>query len=181
MKTLLIQLFTLLSGSFMIAQMGIGTDSPSANSILDFDTETNKGIILPRILNLDSNSVPGTLFYDVDSKSVQVLLSGGNTFNLSHNAKIVDPVTSAVAYDKTEYDYENLTENNVTYGTVIGASTTTVPGVLVLESTTKALVLPHTTDPQLNIKNPEPGTMAYDPNSKSICVFNGVDWTFWGH
>ena len=53
------------------------------------------------------------------------------------------------------------------------------PGILVLSDTDKAMVLPKVASPHLNIKNPTPGMMAYDTDSRQLCVFNGTVWTFW--
>jgi hypothetical protein len=63
---------------------------------------------------------------------------------------------------------------------IIGAPTSAADGVLVLESTTKAMVLPTVADVQ-NIPSPSPGMMVYvnKLGSKRFAVFNGSRWSFW--
>ena len=53
-------------------------------------------------------------------------------------------------------------------------------GVLVLNSTTKAMVLPQVLDVQ-NIPSPSPGMMVYinKPGAKRLAVYNGSKWSFW--
>ncbi|MFB9078942.1 hypothetical protein ACFFLS_10415 [Flavobacterium procerum] len=64
-------------------------------------------------------------------------------------------------------------------GTVIGAQSSDVDGVLVLESSNKALILPKVVSPHLNIIKPMAGTICYDTVKKLLCVYNGTEWTFW--
>lgn len=64
---------------------------------------------------------------------------------------------------------------------IIGANFTTVnDGVLVLESSTKALVLPVVSDVN-NIPSPSPGMMVFvnKTGTKRLAVFNGSKWSFW--
>ena len=62
----------------------------------------------------------------------------------------------------------------------MGDANTTADGVLVLESATKALVLPTVNDVQ-NILNPSAGMMVFvnKAGSKRLAVFNGTVWSFW--
>ncbi|MCO4304819.1 hypothetical protein [Riemerella anatipestifer] len=54
-------------------------------------------------------------------------------------------------------------------------------GILVLESSTKALVLPKFRDVQKSIASPSPEMIAFDdtPGKEQICVYNGTEWSFW--
>ena len=74
----------------------------------------------------------------------------------------------------------NAVIENADAKAIIGSPTTTAKGVLILESTTKALVLPQvaTTD---DIINPAPGMMVYINKSgfERLAVFNGAKWTYW--
>jgi hypothetical protein len=67
----------------------------------------------------------------------------------------------------------------VNKGVIIGANTSSADGVLVLESDTKAMVLPwvESTD---DVINPSPGMMVYVSSVKMLAVFNGTSWAFWG-
>ncbi len=56
----------------------------------------------------------------------------------------------------------------------------TANGVLVLESTTKSMILPIVQDVQ-NIPSPSPGMMVYINKSgaKRLAVYNGSKWSYW--
>lgn len=63
---------------------------------------------------------------------------------------------------------------------IIGANSTDADGVLVLESTTKAMVLPSVADTN-NVLDPAPGMMVYinKAGAKRLAVYNGNSWTYW--
>ena len=70
-----ISIFTFLSGSFVFAQVGIGTTTPDPNSILDISS-TNKGVLLPRIALTSAGSsaplasnVSGMMIYNTTTGS----------------------------------------------------------------------------------------------------------------
>ncbi|MBN9337052.1 MAG: hypothetical protein J0I88_04280, partial [Chryseobacterium sp.] len=65
---------------------------------------------------------------------------------------------------------------------IIGANSSTADGILVLESTTKAMVLPIVSSYQ-NIINPAPGMMVLVDNGgiKTLAVYNGNQWSFWNY
>ena len=62
---------------------------------------------------------------------------------------------------------------------IMGAGTSSASGVLVLEATDKALVLPKVANAESEIKSPVVGTMVYDLYSKSLAIFDGAKWNFW--
>ena len=149
------------------AQVAIGKQSLDGSSILDFGSEP-LGIILPYVTGEADvvGAVPGTLIFDAADQKVKYR-SNTAWVDMSRNSGTVD--TSG---------QDALTE--VTTGAIIGSTTSAAPGVLVLESTTKALLLPRVSDPMTTMLSPEPGTIVYDTNSKKICVYNGQQWAFWG-
>lgn len=69
MKKLLLTI-VLLAGLTATAQVGIGTTSPNANSILDL-TATDKALVLPRVANTAAIASPvnGMMIYDLSSSS----------------------------------------------------------------------------------------------------------------
>ena len=74
----------------------------------------------------------------------------------------------------------NISEENTdTNGVIIGADTSDAPGVLVLESATKAMILPKGNNPAANIPNPIIGTICFDTASNSFAIFDGQFWNFW--
>jgi hypothetical protein len=136
-----------------------------SSALLDFATGTSKGIILPAVTTLPATPANGTFLYDKnDSKvkmyenSIWVNLStqGGNSSDI-------------LAYNGTAANTKSI----------MGDQSTTADGVLVLESTNKAMILPKVALPHLNVPNPYPGMMCYDTTSKSLAVFDGTSWTYW--
>lgn len=161
------------------AQIAIGKDSVDGDALLDFEEDLNMGIVLPWVISADTDAVDGTLIYNTQTHKIEVKKPDG-WYDLSQKAQLVDPVTLELPFEVTDDGYDQLIEVQSTNGVQLGSNTSTTKGVLVLESQSKALVLPKMADPPANIKNPEPGTMAYDTESQSLCVFNGLEWTFWG-
>jgi len=151
----------------MKAQIAIGKTTMTNDSVLlEFGTEA-KGIILPAV-NTAPGAVNGTFVLDNTTKSVRVMQNGTWT-DLS------------TAGEATPNPYANAGADTIPgiNGVVMGAATSSKPGVLVLESTTKALVLPNVSEPDLNIPSPVAGTMVYDTTNSMLAVYDGVNWTFW--
>lgn len=165
-------LILFLLGFYSYAQVGIGTTSLTGDVILDFGTDNNKGILLPRIINLDASSVSGTLYFDTSDSKVKFL--GSSIVDLS-----VEDVATENEFDTAEEDYSALSEVQASNGVVLGDTASTTTGVLVLESSSKAMVLPKVTS-YTNVGNPEAGMIVYDSSKKMLCVFDGEKWAFWG-
>lgn len=158
----------LVLGGFSQAQIAIGkTAVVGSNTLLDFDqSPTNsKGIILPAVTNATNVALTnGTFVFDVNTKKVRMvennvwkdLSDAGNTSNLISN-----------------------TSNDVGNGVIMGAETSAATGILVLEATDKAMILPKITNPHLTVKSPYAGMMCYDTVSKTLAVFDGTNWNYW--
>lgn len=147
------------------AQVAIGKTEVEGSAILDFKSDTNKGIILPWTSSV-TNPSPGMLIYNTTDK--KVMYRDNTTWqDLSINTGSVDT-----------QEIENLSE--VGEGLIIGDVSGAAEGVLVLNDNTKALVLPKNSEPWLNIQDPEAGTIVYDTKNNLLCVYNGAEWTFWG-
>ncbi|MGG5506842.1 MULTISPECIES: hypothetical protein [unclassified Myroides] len=140
--------------------------------ILDFKGEDKRGIILPWVLeeNQVVSPVGGTLIFDSKDKKVKYFKGGTSPgwVDLSIHEGQVDLSTQA-----------SFAEDATVTPTVIGSSSSTAQGVLVLETTTKAMVLPKMESPHLNLLSPQAGTMVFDTVSKMLCIFNGNEWSFW--
>ena len=155
----------------VIIDKDLNQNISSPSVLLEFGT-SNKGLLLPWVTTTGgvTAAVPGTMVYNIAEKNVKYLKggSGGGWIDLSIetngevNTALQNPLTDAA---------------NAT--TIIGSNSTSAPGILVLESATKALVLPKVADPHLNILYPEAGMMVYDTNKKIFAVYNGTVWTFW--
>ncbi|WHT39853.1 hypothetical protein QNH98_04030 [Myroides sp. mNGS23_01] len=161
-----------------IAQTVIEGKNPSTSSVvLEFPSGTAKGIILPAVENLPLTPANGTFLYDKMQRKVR-MFQNNSWVDLSS----VGNASRIVAYNST------ITLPNKQ--TIIGSHTTkvyngssfvdgAVDGIVVLEGSTKALVLPKIMNPHLTVKSPYPGMMCYDSNRKALAVFDGVLWNYW--
>lgn len=175
MKNSIVISFVLFS-FFINAQVAIGKTAVASPSVsLDFGTG-NRGLILPWVTNVASVTgvVNGTMAYDLADKKVKVkYASGWKDLTVNTSGTTVDPVTSVDGVT-----IQNSATESFTAKVGIGTLTST-PGVLVLEDTNKAMVLPKVANPQTTIINPSPGMVVYDTATKLLAVFNGSNWTFW--
>lgn len=151
--------------NFFNAQIAIGKTSVDGSGILDFYSEADnvKGIILPRTTSAEVTE-SGTLIFDATTKKVQYYHID-KWVNLSDEGIYTETLPSS--------------STEISKGVIFGASSTNAKGVLVLESTNKALILPKISDPHINVKNPEAGMICYDTKSNTLAVFNGKEWSYW--
>ena len=175
MKNIIISMFTLFT-TCAFAQVAIGKASVSSPSVsLEFGTG-NKGILLPWVTGFSTvtGAVNGTLVYNTTDKKVYVkYASGWKDLSVDATGTTVDPITNVDGLT-LQNSLDDLNTAKVSIGTP-----TSTPGILVLEDTNKAMVLPKVASPHLTIINPAPGMMAYDTTSKQLAVFNGTVWSFW--
>lgn len=161
-----------------MAQITIGRDSLSSEAVLlEFGNE-NKGLILPWVnsindVDADSNAVnsntngskPGTFVFD----------SSDNRIKLKKNNTWIDlSGTDGTSNQSNIINRPESLEN----GVIIGSSSTSARGILIIESTNQAMVLP-TVDNYLDIVDPSPGMMVFVKGTKMLAVFNGEVWSFW--
>lgn len=158
----------LVLGGFSQAQIAIGkTAVVGSNTLLDFDqSPTNsKGIILPAVTNTtDVTLTNGTFVFDIDTKKVR-MVENNVWKDLSDTGN-----TSRIISD---------TSSDIGNGVIIGAETSAVTGILVLEATDKAMILPKISNPHLTVKSPYAGMMCYDTVSKTVAIFDGNNWNYW--
>lgn len=155
------------------AQTNVSIDmasSGNSNIIMEFNdkrpantTGENKSLILPVAENINVNSVPGTIWLDAKD----------NTIKLINNTGAIN-----LTLPGTDVKAPSANETQTEQGVIIGDDSSNAKGVLVLESTTQAMVLPHV-DSVADVISPEPGSMVYDKSEKGIALFNGDRWTFW--
>lgn len=148
------------------AQIAVEKSQVDGDGILDFPSNTTKGILLPIVETLPSNAVSGTLLMDKNDMVLKMNVES-SWQALSDSGSI-----AGAAFNTNE----ELSGNN---RVIIGASSTNAQGVLVLESSDKALVLPRVAAPHINVKDPYPGMICYDTESKSMAVFDGLKWSYW--
>ena len=166
MKKIFITTLLFLYSLLIYSQVGIGTTTVHPEVILDFPVGQNKGIVLPMVETLPTGiaATNGTFLIDKTDGRVKVRQNGvwlNLTGTSSLSSYSVNP--SADTFD----------------GVIIGATSSSASGVLVLESTSKALMLPKVESPHLNIKSPYPGLICYDTFKNAIAVFNGENWYYW--
>lgn len=161
-------LILILSGSFN-AQVAIGkTALESASSSVEFGNE-NRGLVLPWVESASGilNVVNGTLIFDTSDMKVKVYQN-----NLWKDLSVD---ATGTADTSLQNNLPDNTNSKVSIGTP-----SSVSGILVLEDSNKAMVLPKVASPHLNIISPAAGMMVYDTQKKQIAVFNGNVWSFWG-
>ncbi|MDC8103792.1 hypothetical protein ACNFU2_02825 [Chryseobacterium sp. PTM-20240506] len=156
----------LLGIGFIHAQIAIGKQTVDGDGILDFASGTTNGILLPIVETLPGNAVAGTLLMDKNDKILK-MNTGSGWVNMSDPGSTTNVIFNTSA--------ETAGNNRV----IIGSSTTSAPGVLVLESSNKALILPKVANPHLNVRTPYPGMICYDTVSKTIALFDGLKWNYW--
>ncbi|MCW3161830.1 hypothetical protein [Chryseobacterium oryctis] len=160
-RLLIIPMLLIFQSTF--AQIGIGTSQISNSSVLLEFGKENKGIILPTVVTAPDNASDGTFIVNKKQNTIQVK-ENNNWTNLTTTLTTTTDVS---------------TTGEVGTSIIIGAPTTSKPGVLVLESNNKALVLPHVENPHLNISKPVAGTMVYDTTSDALAIYDGTNWNYW--
>jgi hypothetical protein len=165
----IVLIINLMAFGFVYSQVAVGkTALESASSSIEFGSE-NRGIVLPWVTDVASvqNAVNGTLIFDLSDKKVKAYKNNAWT-DLSIDA-------TGIADSSVQDALNDNSAAKVTVGTP-----TTTSGILVLEDSDKAMILPKVTSPHLNIISPAAGMMVYDTVKKQLAVFNGSVWTFWG-
>lgn len=147
------------------AQIAINNSNINSFAVLDFPLGTKKGIILPIIETLPNNAVNGTILMDKNDMKIK-MKQNGLWVEMSGLGSI-----AGINF--------NTSSENANTSLIIGASSSTATGALVLESTTKALILPKIASPHLNVKSPRAGMICYDTVSNTMAIFDGVNWNYW--
>ena len=184
MKKLIATIFlgsiTLINAQVIIGD-ATGTAAVKTSVLLEFAAGQNKGIILPYVRTIPATPTEGTILLDASAPATsRVKYYAGSVkgwVDLSGQDANLNS-TTVLANFATEQP-SSITET-ATSKANIGAQTTAADGVLVLESTTKAMVLPTVADVQ-NIPSPSPGMMVYinKAGAKRLAIFNGAKWSFW--
>ncbi|UOU98435.1 hypothetical protein MUU74_00365 [Chryseobacterium daecheongense] len=154
------------------SQVAFGKDNiVNQSALVEFGTG-NKGIILPSVAAAPG-SVGGTFIFNTSSKAVEVY-EGINNNNNGGWTSLTDENQGVV------HSFSNAGPDVTgAKGIIIGANSTTKPGIMVLESTTKAMVLPLVANPHTSIKGAIAGTMVYDTASDTLAVYDGQNWSYW--
>lgn len=165
----------IMTSGMAFSQLAIGVDQTTSASVsLEFGTEP-RGLLLPWVTNQNDvdNPANGTMIYDATAKKVKVKLASGWQDLSIEPGTTVNPLSNVdgMAIQSSLTDFP---DSKVSIG-----EPSDVDGILVLEDTNKAMVLPKVASPHQNILNPSPGLMVYDTDSGQLAVFNGAVWTYW--
>ena len=159
----------------------VGTADVKTSVLLEFAKNQNKGIILPYVTSLPTGTglVGGTLILDATvatkakvkyyNETTWVDLSSGNEASVGGAiASQQQPTIPSVPVEDTAAK------------AIIGATSSSADGVLVLESLSKAMILPIVKSTN-DILSPAPGMMVYidKPGARRLAVYNGANWTYW--
>lgn len=175
MKKIIISSLCLMVSEVAFSQViignGIGTATDKTSVLLEFANTNDRGIVLPYLRTMPVAPTEGTIMVDAtDPTRAKVKYYNGTWKDLSSGNEA--DISSALTKQPI------VTENN-TIGTIIGSDQTSATGLLVLESSNKAMILPQVTSTDAII-NPAPGMMVYiKGTNKRLAVFNGSKWTFW--
>lgn len=155
------------------AQIGIGTTVLTNSSVLlEFGADST-GIILPQVTSA-TNAAAGTFLFDAADKSVKMKEDKNNSLN-GNWTNLTQNSIQGKLHSFSNAGVDQIGNN----GVVMGSFTSSKSGALVLESTTRALVLPKVNNPQNALKGSIAGTMVYDTASGMLAVFDGSTWSYW--
>ncbi len=162
----------------------IGTATTKTSVLLEFANTSNKGIILPYVRTKPSTPTEGTIILDASTPTAArikyyngVTTGTGNSPDGWQDLSGQDGnVTAALANQPTP---AKVTEDTNAKA-IIGANISSADGVLVLESATKAMVLPTVASTD-DVPSPGPGMMVYinKAGAKRLAVYNGSKWSYW--
>lgn len=152
-----------------------GTATTKTSVLLEFAAGQNKGLIVPYVRTLPTGSalVGGAIILDATTATTARMKFYNGTTWVDLSGQDAN-VTSSLANQPATSALETGAKS------IIGANSSSANGVLVLESTTKAMVLPTVLDVN-NILSPSPGMMVYvnKTGAKRLAVYNGNKWSFW--
>lgn len=172
-KTIIVglSLFFINISSQVVIGNDTGTASDTTSVLIEFANTNNKGIILPYVRTMPLNPSEGTLLLDATTPSqARIKYYNGNWIDLSgQDANISSSLIN-----------QPQTAEDAGAKTIIGSDTSAADGILTLESSTKAMVLPVVDDVN-NIASPSPGMVVYvnKTGAKRLAFYNGSKWSFW--
>ena len=139
-----------------------------------------KGIILPWTVSEVASPSVGTLIFDSAMQKVKLYTT---TANAKAGASGWLDYSGAAETATTPFQNNTSLQERDNAQVIIGASTSTVGGILVLETPfpdaqPKAMVLPRVNS-YTDIVNPSAGMMVYVTSNNQLAVFNGKEWSFW--
>ena len=161
--------------------VGTAPANQKTSVLLEFANTNNKGIILPYVRAKAAAPTEGSIILDVSTPTdARVKFYNNNSTTSDKWTDLSGQGADVTATLASQPTATQVTESSSSKS-IIGANSSSVTdGVLVLESTTKAMVLPIVSDVN-NIPSPSAGMMVYvnKPGAKRLAVYNGSKWSFW--
>lgn len=157
----------------------VGTATNKTSVLLEF-AQGNKGIVLPTVRTKPTNPAEGTIILDASTSSTTARVKYYNTLGADGGWEDLSGadgnVTSLLSTQPTPIQAPESAGAKA----IIGASSSGADGVLVLESSNKAMVLPTVADVN-DIPSPAAGMMVFvnKTGAKRLAVYNGSVWSFW--
>ena len=178
LSTILLGSIALFNAQVIIGD-AVGTAVDKTSVLLEFAKGSgtgNRGIVLPYVTTLPA-LIEGTIILDaVDATKARV--------RYYNNTEWVD-LSKQDGNITSDLGIQTAATENTTARAIIGDVPNPIPvsfpdGILVLNSATKAMVLPQVADVQDIIK-PAPGMMVYinKAGAKRLAVYNGSKWSYW--
>ncbi|OFX17475.1 MAG: hypothetical protein A2033_12135 [Bacteroidetes bacterium GWA2_31_9] len=161
--------------------LGIGTTTPNASSILDLSS-TSKGFLAPRMTTVQRNSIAtptaGLMVYDTDLQ--KYIFYNGTIWTDAAGS-----VTAAGASGNIQFNSSgslgansNLFWNNTNESLGIGTSTPDPSSALDINVSQKGLLIPRMASSMITgISSPATGLLVYDTDANSFYYYNGSAWT----
>ena len=143
----------------------VGTAATKTSVLLEFSNTNDRGLILPYTSG-EITASAGTFIFDAVANRVKFKKSTG-WVDFSNMSGTSDTSVQS-----------GLLDTDLTKKVIIGASSSSADGVLVLESSSKAMILPIVTSTD-NIINPSAGMIVFvDGANKVLATFNGSKWSY---
>lgn len=173
--SILCLVLTVLANAQVIIGDAVGSATVKTSVLLEFAAGQNKGLILPYVRTLPTSPEGGTIVLDASTATNARVKYYNDSAWIDLSGQDAD-VTPALADQPTAVQSPESSSAKA----IIGADSSSADGVLVLQSTSKALVLPIVED-ILNIPSPSPGMMVYinKIGAKRLAIYNGNKWSFW--
>ncbi|WDF46043.1 hypothetical protein PQ459_14175 [Chryseobacterium sp. KACC 21268] len=182
MKNIILCLFTAVSNvlfSQVIIGDNVGTATNKTSVLMEFSSTQRKGIILPYLTDISDVNTPGSIFLRI-SNPTTAPIAKIVYYDYDGTFKDLSPEASGIGA-KLKLNIQPILKENSNSKVIIGDESSTANGILVLESKTKAMVLP-TVSSYKEIVNPAPGMMVLTGvGEKTLAFFNGSKWSFWSY
>lgn len=172
-KQIIYSLLFLSLASFVNAQVGVEREDVREDGLMDFPENATKGILLPRLVNTadvaDKSKVGGALAFNVDAKRIEYYNESKWIPMTSEGTEVPSTYLQQKKEDDSEYAEVGtgvlITDKDDSASTNAGNAGNA--GVLVLDSDSKALILPQVED-VTELPNPTAGLICYDKLTKSF-------------